>query len=356
MSHYSESVRRSVRAGASSLRRVGIAAVVLAAGATLVTACGDDASSSADVVMLTHDSFSLPQSVLDSFRTDTGLNLKIVKSGDAGTLASTVSLTPGSPKADVVYGIDNTFASRPIDAGALESYNPPAAADGAVQFAVPDSNNELTAVDRGDVCLNIDDKWYASQHQQPPTSVRDLRNPTYAAQAALIDPSTSSPGMAFLLTTIGMFGNDWKSYWQDVTKGGAAIDSGWEIAYNQQFSAGEGKGPKPIVLSYASSPAATPGTSALLDGCFRQVEYVGILKGTKNITGARKAVDFMLSPAVQKALPSSMYVYPVQKNTPLPDGWAQRAPLPQWTVSMPPKYVAENRESWLEQWRAAVGR
>ncbi|HCS57038.1 MAG TPA: thiamine ABC transporter substrate-binding protein, partial [Gordonia polyisoprenivorans] len=90
MSHFSESVRRSVRAGASSLRRVGIAAVVLAAGATLVTACGDDASSSADVVMLTHDSFSLPQSVLDSFRTDTGLNLKIVKSGDAGTLASTV--------------------------------------------------------------------------------------------------------------------------------------------------------------------------------------------------------------------------------------------------------------------------
>ena len=32
----------------------------------------------------------------------------------------------------------------------------------------------------------------------------------------------------------------------------------------------------------------------------------------------------MLSPTVQEALPSSMYVYPVQKGTPLPDGWVQR--------------------------------
>ncbi|MGC4933000.1 thiamine ABC transporter substrate-binding protein [Gordonia sp. DT30] len=349
-------VRRPVRPVAATLRRLSIAALALAAGATVLTACGEDSASSAEITMLTHDSFSLPQSVLDKFRTDTGLTLKIVKSGDAGALASTVSLTPGSPKADVVYGIDNTFASRPIDAGALTPYDPPAAADGAAQFAVPDSNHELTAVDRGDVCLNIDNKWFTSHHQQPPTSVRDLRNPAYAAQTALIDPGTSSPGMAFLLATIGMFGNDWKSYWQAVNAGGASIVSGWEIAYNQLFSAGEGKGPKPIVLSYASSPAATPGTSALLDGCFRQVEYVGILKGTKNESGARKAVDFMLSPDVQRALPSSMYVYPVQKNTPLPDGWAQQAPLPQWTVSMPPKYIADNRESWLEQWRAAVGR
>ena len=83
------------------------------------------------------------------------------------------------------------------------------------------------------------------------------------------------------------------------------------------------------MLSYASSPAATPGTSALLDSRFGQVEYVGILKGAKNVDGARKVVDFMLSQTVQRELPSSMYVYPVQKGTPLlPDGWQQRAPRP----------------------------
>ncbi|WP_343287421.1 thiamine ABC transporter substrate-binding protein [Gordonia sp. SID5947] len=324
--------------------------------ATALAACGDDAEPGAEVTLLTHDSFALPDSVFDAFRRETGLTLKVVKSGDAGQLASTVSLTPGSPKADAVFGIDNTFASRPIQAGALEPYASPMAAGGAADYAIPGSNNELTAVDRGDVCLNVDESWYAARSEEPPKSLRDLSDPKYAAESVLLDPGTSSPGMSFLLSTIGVFSDGWQDYWKTVTAGGASIVSGWEIAYNQKFSAGEGKGDKPIVLSYASSPAATPGTSALLDSCFRQVEYVGVLKGTENPSGARKLVDFMLGAEVQAALPSAMYVYPVQKDTPLPDGWQQRAPVPPWTVSLPPAYIAQNREKWLEQWREAVGR
>lgn len=342
---------------ATRIRAILSLTVVTAAVAAGVVACGDDTSnSSSEVTLLTHDSFVLPDSVLATFKKDTGLTLKVVKSGDAGQLASTVSLTPGSPKADAVYGIDNTFASRPIDAGALDSYDPPLAANGADDYAIPDSNHELTAVDRGDVCLNVDDKWYAAHHQEPPKTLRDLRDPKYAAQSALLDPGTSSPGMAFLLTTIGLFPQGWQDYWKSVKAGGASIVSGWEIAYNQLFTAGEGKGNKPIVLSYASSPADTPGTSALLDSCFKQIEYVGVLKGARNIEGARKVVDFMLSPAVQEALPDSMYVYPVQRGTKLPDGWQQRAPVPSWTVSLPPAYIAQNREKWLQEWRNAVGR
>lgn len=339
-----------------SMGRAVVAAVVAIVLASMVVSCADDAQSGGEVTLLTHDSFTLPDSVLDTFRNETGLTLKIIKSGDAGQLASTVSLTPGRPKADAVFGIDNTFASRPVEAGALVPYVSPAAADGAAEYALPQAKDQLTAVDRGDVCLNVDDDWYRRNSQQPPTSLRDLRDPKFASQSVLLDPATSSPGMAFLLTTIGLFPTGWQDYWKQVTAGGASIVSGWEIAYNQQFSAGEGKGPKPIVLSYASSPAATPGTSALLDSCFRQIEYIGILKGAANEPGARKLVDFMLSPTVQKELPASMYVYPVQKNTPLPDGWQQRAPVPGWTVSLPPAYIAQNREAWLQQWRTAVGR
>ena len=204
--------RRLMRTGA-------VAAAVVAVGASMLTACGDDSSSSSQVTLLTHDSFDLPQSVFDEFKKETGQTLKVVKSGDAGQLASTVSLTPGSPKGDAVYGIDNTFATRPIQAGALESYASPALADGADQYAVPDSNNELTAVDRGDVCLNIDDEWYRREGQTPPKSLRDLTDPTYAKQAALIDPGTSSPGMAYLLSTVGVFGDNWQDYWKQVSAG-----------------------------------------------------------------------------------------------------------------------------------------
>ncbi|MFT4125788.1 MAG: thiamine ABC transporter substrate-binding protein [Gordonia sp. (in: high G+C Gram-positive bacteria)] len=336
-------------------RQVGAVVVAGVLGATLLAACGGDEPIT-EVTMLTHDSFSLPEEVLAAFTAETGLTLKVIKSGDGGRLASTVSLTPGSPKADLVYGIDNTFASRPIEAGALEPYQSPLAADGADEYELPNSRHELTAVDRGDVCLNVDDDWYREHNTPKPTSLRDLRTPAFAAQAVLMDPGTSSPGMAFLLATIGVFTDGWQGYWKDLVAGGVTIVGDWQTGYNQQFTAGEGHGSKPIVLSYASSPAATQGTSALLDSCFGQVEYVGILKGARNVDGARKAIDFLLAPKVQRALPDSMYVYPVQRRTPLPDGWAQRAPVPQWRVNLPPTFIAKNREGWLEQWRAAVGR
>lgn len=340
------------------INRWGVAAVAVvgavASTLTLVSCSSDDSTS--EVVLLTHDSFSLPDDVIAAFKTDTGFDLKVVKSGDAGQLASTVSLTPGSPKGDAVFGIDNTFASRPVTAGALAPYTSPKAGRGADEYALPDAKDLLTAVDRGDVCLNVDDKWYDDKGQAAPTTLDDLTKPEYAGQAVMLDPGTSSPGISFLLTTIGVYPRTWQDYWRKLKANGVTVVAGWETAYNQLFSAGTGKGDKPIVVSYASSPAATPGTSALLKSCFRQVEYVGVLKGAANEPGARKLVDFMLSPAVQKALPSSMYVYPVVKNTPLPDGWQARAPIPEWTVNMPPAYIADNREQWLQQWRAVMGR
>ena len=347
--------RRGNVLGRAARRTLALAAgVLMVAGAAV--ACADESTTGGGVTLLTHDSFELPESVIDGFRRETGLTLKIVKSGDAGQLASTVSLTPGAPKGDVVFGIDNTFASRPIEAGALEAYAPPAAANGAAEYAVPGATDLLTAVDRGDVCLNIDDAWYESRGITPPQSFRDLARPEYAAQTVLTDPATSSPGTAFLLTTVGALGDGWQDYWKRVVDGGAEIVSGWEVAYNQVFSAGEGKGDRPIVLSYASSPAATPNTSALLDSCFPQVEYVGILKGTRNSSGARQLVDYMLSPEIQAALPESMYVYPVQRDVPLPEGWSARAEVPEWISSLPPATIADNREKWLDQWRAVGGR
>ncbi len=330
-----------------------LVATVLAVGMT--GACGrSDVSTT--VTMLTHDSFALPSSVVDEFHTTTGLTLKIAKSGDAGKLASQISLTPGAPKGDLVYGIDNTFASRPVEAGALVSYVSPAAANGAADYALPGAAGLLTAVSRGDVCLNVDSAWYDRRGEVPPSTLDDLAKPQYRGQAALLDPGTSSPGISFLLTTIGQKRGGWEAYWRSLVANGATIVSGWEIAYNQLFSAGAGHGSKPIVISYASSPAATPGTAALLNTCFRQVEYAGILKGAANIEGARKAIDFLLSPAVQKELPAAMYVYPVTRGIRLPDGWATRAPIPEWTVTMPPDFIAKNRETWLRQWRDAVGR
>ncbi|MGB3699611.1 MAG: thiamine ABC transporter substrate-binding protein [Gordonia sp. (in: high G+C Gram-positive bacteria)] len=339
--------------------RRGRSAVVAALAVSLIAstaACASGTNSADTVTLLTHDSFQLPSNLVDEFTRQTGLELKIVRSGDAGALSAVVSLTPGSPKGDAVFGIDNTFAARPIEAKALEPYVSPAAANGAAEYNIKDAPGQLTAVDRGDVCMNIDDAWFDKHGITPPTKFDQLTDPAYRDMTVLLDPSTSSPGMGFLLATIGRFKDRAEDYWRGMIDNGAQIVSGWEVGYNQMFSAGAGHGDKPVVVSYASSPAATPGTSALLDSCFAQVEYIGVLRGAANTEGAKKLVDFMLTPQVQAALPTAMYVYPVQKGIALPSGWRQRAPVPAWTVTMSPQYINDHREQWLNEWRAIVKR
>jgi thiamine transport system substrate-binding protein len=334
------------------MRRLGAGLVAVGLAVAGVAACGSSGSDK-DVVVMTHDAFALPDQLLADFTKQTGYTAKIVRNGDAGQLSSIISLTPGRPKGDVVYGIDNTFASRAIDAGALDAYVPAAAAGGAGRYAV-DGSDQLTAIDRGDVCVDVDNAWFTAHHLAPPASLGDLTRPQYRDLTVTMDPATSSPGMAFLLATIVAHpGTGWQGYWRQLKGNGVQVVSGWEDAYNRQFSGGDGKGPRPIVISYASSPAANPATAALPNTCFAQTEYAGVLRGAHNADGARKWIDFMLSPQVQAAVPGSMYVYPVQQGIAVPAGWP---PEPAAPATMPSAQIDKNRESWQQQWRSVMGR
>jgi thiamine transport system substrate-binding protein len=167
-------------------------------------------------------------------------------------------------------------------------------------------------------------------------------------------PATSSPGLAFLFGTIQHFGeNGWVDYWTRLKANGVKVVSGWEEAYNQEFS-GTGKGTRPIVVSYASSPAASPDTKALLDTCYRQVEYAGVLAGAKNPEQAKKVLDFLLSQQFQAEVADQMYVYPAREGVALPEAWQKAAPLPADAVTLPADVVGRNRENWVNQWRSLV--
>ena len=119
------------------------------------------------------------------------------------------------------------------------------------------------------------------------------------------NPTTSSPGLAFLLATIANYGaENYLDYWLKLKANGLVVVNDWETAYYTNFSASSGKGPQPMVVSYGTSPAAevvyastpidtSPTASLTGDGmCFRQVEFIGILKGTKKQSPGRKIHRF----------------------------------------------------------------
>jgi len=346
-----------------AMRALTTIAVTLALGTTACSVGGPTGDTSGSggktVVVATHDSWAMSKKVLKEFTAKTGYTVKIEPNGDAGQLTNKLVLTKGSPIADMTYGVDNTFASRAVDEGVLADYTPKGLPASASAYALKDPTDakQLTPVDYGDVCVNIDDTWFQQHRLTPPRTLDDLTKPVYKNLFVTPGASSSSPGLAFLLTTIAKYGNGWQAYWSRLMGNGAKVTSGWSDAYEVDFTGGGGHGDRPIVLSYSSSPpftipkgASKPTTSALLDTCFRQVEYAGVLKGAKNPAGAKAFIDFMTQKSFQQALPDNMYVYPVDHRVALPADWARYAKTAPRPFTVPPAEIAKNRSTWLSQW------
>jgi thiamine transport system substrate-binding protein len=317
------------------------------------------------LTVMTHDSFAVSQNVVKAFETANHAKVNFVKSGDAGAALNKAVLTKNAPLADVFYGVDNTFLSRALDADIYEPYAAPALKDIPAEFKL-DSSNRALPVDYGDVCINYDKKYFADKNLKVPQSLDDLTKPDYKGLLVTENPATSSTGLAFMLATIAHFGDSFTDYWKELKDNGLVVVDGWETAYYTNFSASSGHGPQPMVVSYNTSPAAevmfaekplddSPTASILgPDTCFRQIEFVGILKGTKNRTLAEKFVDFMLSKQFQEDMPGQMFVYPVIPGATLPDAFTKYSQAPKQTATLDPKVIAEKRDAWIQAWTDTV--
>ncbi|WP_291378004.1 thiamine ABC transporter substrate-binding protein [Demequina sp.] len=348
-------------------RAFAITAAVAVGVAACSTATDDPSSQSPDstespmpteVTVVTHDSFAVPDDVLAAFEQESGLDVTFVAPGDAGTLVNQLILTKDAPLGDVVYGVDNTFASRALEAGVFADYasDAPAAAD-AASYAIGGSQ-ALTAIDFSDVCLNIDLAAFEGDVPAPQT-LDDLLDPVYSGMVSVTNPATSSPGLAFLLATIAAKGDAWPEYWEALNDNDLRVTASWSDTYFTDFSAPNYGGDYPIVLSYASSPPlevidGQPTTAALLDTCFRQVEYAGVLEGAQNPQGAQLVVDWMLSDGFQASVPENMYVYPVSSAVQVPAEWTQFAPLAQDPWTLEPATIDSQRDEWIDTWTDTV--
>jgi thiamine transport system substrate-binding protein len=320
------------------------------------------ADEQAPLVLVTHDSFALSEGILEQFTDETGIEVQLQSAGDAGQLVNTLVLTKDSPLGDVVFGIDNTFASRAVANGVLADYASADLTAAEDEYLLPEGQGreQLTPIDNGDVCVNVDHEWFTEKGIAEPATLDDLLRPEYKDLLVVEAANSSSPGLAFLLATIAAYGEGgWQDYWTKLIANGAKVAAGWSDAYYVDFSGPSSEGDRPLVVSYASSPpfevpdgATEAPTGALLDTCFRQTEYAGVIAGTKNEAGARKLVDFLFSTTVQSDIPESMYVYPVNSKATLPKSFVEFAAIAEDPFVVSPADIDANRETWLSEWAA----
>jgi len=277
-------------------------------------------------------------------------------------------LSADNPLADVLYGVDNTLLSRALDEDILYPYASPLLDEIPDRLEL-DPQHRALPVDYGNVCLNYDKSWFAERDLAPPESLDDLVLPQYEGLTVVENPATSSPGLAFLLATVGRFGETgeytYLDYWAEMRDNGVLVVEGWEDAYWGQFTYGSGgEGDRPIVVSYASSPpvevyfaeepfeeaptAAVVGDSS----CFRQIEFVGILvpEDAQNRDLAEAWVDFMLDETFQEDIPLHMFMFPANENASLPEVFAEFAVIPEHPADVDYADIEANREAWIEAW------
>jgi thiamine transport system substrate-binding protein len=333
----------------------------------LIGACGTDGGANdGTLTLMAHDSFAdaVTEDTFAAFTAETGVTVEVLRAGDAGAMTNQAVLTMDNPLADVLFGIDDTFLTRGLDAGIFEPHT------SSLLDRVPaelqlDAEHRVTPIDFGDVCINYDKEAFAEL--SPPATLEALGDPAYSGMLVVEHPATSSPGLAFLLATIDRFGEGgWHAYWEGLFDNGAVVAPGWSEAYYGEFSGGGGsEGDKPLVVSYASSPPAEvifadpPTTEAptgvLTDGCYRQVEFAGVLAGSDQAESAGALIDFMLSVEFQNTIPLTWFVFPANSDAVLPQEFLTYTSLPPDPVQVAPDVIELNRQRWLDEWAEIYG-
>jgi thiamine transport system substrate-binding protein len=320
------------------------------------------------LTVMTHDSFDVSKEVVEAFQEICKCELQFLQAGDTGLMLNQALLSKDNPLADVIYGVDNTFLSRALAGEILVPYASPLLADVPDHLEL-DPTHHMLPVDFGDVCLNYDKGWFEEHGLVPPADLPSLTEPDYQGLTVVENPATSSPGLSFLLTTIGRFGETgdytYLDYWAGLRANDVLVTDGWEDAYWGNFTYAS-DGDRPIVVSYASSPPVevyfaeepfeeAPTGVVTADGsCFRQIEFVGILKGTENQDLAEQWIDFMLGTTFQEDIPLKMFVFPANGKAQLPDVFARFAEVPQNPAAVEPDAIESNREAWIQAWTQTV--
>jgi thiamine transport system substrate-binding protein len=353
------------------IRSALVRSALVTVGCALLVSCSNGSSGSSTdgttkpkpITLVAYDSFPTKDTslntALDDFTSRTGIPVKLLIAGDTGTMLSKASLTAGNPEGDVMWGVDNTFLSRAVDDKVFDPYLSPGLGQVPAALTALVPNGEATPVDYGDVCVNYDIGWFNEHQLAVPTGLDDLTNPAYANLLVVQNPATSSPGLAFLLATIDQYGTTgWQAYWKALRANGVKVVDSWTDAYYDQFSA-TGKGQRPLVVSYGSSPPAgvifgDPPTGAIESTCFRQVEFAGVMRGTQAPQEARRLVDFLVGKQFQSELALNLFVYPANADVPLPKEFKNSAVIPTRPHSLEPSTIEANRADWIDKWTELV--
>lgn len=248
---------------------------------------------------------------------------------DAKGIITRIGTEKANPVADVVIGIDNVLILQPEVTDLLEPFQP-RNLDFVNQTIIDslDPDHYITPFDFGLVTLiyNMSRINIEESPELLNLTLEDLASADLSSTFVTENPNLSSPGLAFLLSTIAIKDKlqheDWKGWWQAV-KNNINVQSGWSEAWGVWST----NPSKAILNSYSTDPAysaywsQTEPDTAVAPLChnntryaWMQIEGMGIVKNGPNQELAELFIEYCLNSTVQSLIATNQWMLPVRSG------------------------------------------
>lgn len=276
--------------------------------------------------------------------------VKWVALEDGAALLSRLKTEGKKTKADVILGLDTNLTSEATATGLLAAHGGDYS---HLKLPIAWSDKTFVPYDYGYFAFVYD----SQKLPNPPKSLADLAAPGDQPKILLEDPRTSTPGLGLLLWMKSVYGEKSAEAWAKVAPKVLTVSKGWSEAYGLFV-----KGEAPMVLSYTTSPAyhqineKTDRYKALNfpEGNYLQIEVAAAVKSSKHADLAKQFLAFLVSPEVQKLIPTTNYMFPVADiGDQLPPEF-RAIPQPTKTLLISSDDVAKHRAAWIKEWLDTV--
>ena len=302
------------------------------------------------LTIYTYDSFAAewgPGPALKSgFEANCSCTVQYVATEDAISALRRVQLEGATTKADVVVGLDTFIAG---EARATGLFAPHGLDLGGL--VLPWSDPDFVPFDYGYFAF----VYNTETTPNPPGSFEDLIALPQSFKIVVMDPRSSTPGLGLVVWIKEAYGDRAAEIWAGLKPHILTMSRGWSEGYGL-FLDGEAD----MALSYTTSPAyhavaendSRYAAATFSEGHVAQIEVSGILKSSPHQDLAREFLAYMASPAGQKAIPETNWMYPVvDLGAGLPAAFgappAKQLPVDEATVTA-------NRNAWIEEALAAI--
>jgi len=284
------------------------------------------------------------------FETQCACDLQWVALEDGAALLARLKLEGRNTKADIVLGLDTNLTAETRDTGLIAPHG--VTLDG-LALPLDWADADFVPYDWGYFAFVYD----SEKLTDPPRTLAELVDGKDTPKIIIQDPRTSTPGLGLVMWLREVYGEKAPEAWAGLQPKILTVTKGWSEAYGL-FTQGEA----PLVLSYTTSPAyhqiveGSDRYKALLfpEGHYMQIEVAARLTTSSQPELAQAFLAYLTSPAAQKVLPTTNYMYPVRDiGNDLPPEFTA-LPRPEKSLLLSAEDAARNRDDWIREWLAVV--